>query len=108
MPKQPAASREQLSPEFVKWLRTTKNMRTKQISRQPELVKQYQKEFARESAPRRERRGLLPFSMPNLSMMDILNHVNRAQQVLSVIQNLQTVLPTLGAKGLPGSKNIDQ
>lgn len=107
MPKQPVANREQLSPEFIKWVRTTKNIRSKQLSRQPELVRQYQKEWQREAAPRKARRSLIPFSLPNLNMMDILNHVGKAQQVLSVIQNLQNVLPTLGAKGLP-TKNNDQ
>lgn len=105
VPKQPAANGEQLSPEFIKWLRT-KNVRTREIKRQPELVKRYQKEWLRETTPKRAGRKLLPFSLPNFNMLDILNHVNKAQQVLSVIQNLQTVLPSMGTKEI--TKNDEQ
>lgn len=94
VPRQSAANREQLSPEFRKWLRT-KNVKLRQVTQQPEVLKKYQKEWLRLSAPKKSRRRILPFSLSEFSLVDIMNHVGKAQQILSVIQNLQTVFPEM-------------
>lgn len=86
--------RFQYPPEFEAWLKS-KNVRRRDIRRNPGILNSYHQEWLRVASKKPRRRSLFG-RLSNIDLDQIGSHLNRASEMIGIIQ---------GLKGMVGPKN---